>query len=220
MPCHAQLTTGLVLAWAAGWLCSVSTGFNRVCLGQAALPLWRMLSGQLPGFVQHGELLLRITVAALPGGGGRPAMGPLVNKPATLSSPLFHWGAEAAHQRLWGTLGFRSRRLPATSGQAVGQQLEAVRAARLKSAPWLEEWMERFQRQLNLLVANTWLPPSAIGTSLTAGASWLQTAGLVLAAVFGVLLIVNATLLAISGGSGLASMGLQACTCTELLPGD
>ena len=44
----------------AGWLC-----VPPECPLHDSLPLWRMLSGSLPGFVRHGELLFRVSAAAL-----------------------------------------------------------------------------------------------------------------------------------------------------------
>lgn len=176
---------------AAGWLCSEPS-----CRQAAALPLQHMLSGQLPGYVEHGELLLQVSVAALPASAGQPAVGPLGEEARTFSGPLLRWGYEAASQGLWGRVGFRSRRLPSTSGEAVGRQLEAVRAARFQSAPWVEQWMQRFQEQLAAVAAGTWQPPKPPAASTApaqrksalnrrgrvpaAAIAWVQTAGLVL----------------------------------------
>lgn len=70
-----------------------------------------------------------------------------------LSGFVLRWGAEVATRRLWGTLGFRSRCLPHTSGQAAGRLLEKARAARFAAAPWVEGWMERYLEELRQLAA-------------------------------------------------------------------
>ena len=71
----------------------------------ASMPLWRMLTGQLPGFAVHRELLLQVSAEVLPVSGGDEdgdggscsceggsegglAVGPLGPKPRLLSSPI------------------------------------------------------------------------------------------------------------------------------------
>ena len=149
------------------------------CAFKGMFPLWALLSGSLPGFVAHGELLLRVTVElleepallALPcgaqeqpavvcahsGGGGEackaPPVGPLGAHPQLLSGPALRWGHLHADPGLWGTLGFPSRRLPGSGGEAADRQLAAARRALFDAAPGLEEALHAAGERL--LVATT-----------------------------------------------------------------
>lgn len=145
-------------------------GELSACQLNHALPLWRMLSGSLPGFVVEDELLLRVTVTALPecgtagtavaatasGSGGTergsagallpsctaPVAGPLGPEPRLLSGAVMHLGYLHASERLWGSRGFSSRRLPDSSGEAVARQLGEAKRHRFSAAPDAEKVLD------------------------------------------------------------------------------
>ena len=113
-----------------------------------------MLSDQLPGFLLHDELLLRIRVTPVTAiysdgqleGGSMPPIGPLGAQPRLLSGPALNWGYEVADKRLWSSRGFSSQRLPGPSAATVARQLEAAAEWQLKPAPWVETALQRLER--------------------------------------------------------------------------
>lgn len=117
-----------------------------------------MLSGgALPGFEVQGELLFRVTVESLPPLGGNDcqrsgyqpaAAGPLGSPPRLLASPTLRWAQQRADPRLWGTLGFPSRRRPGSSAAAVDERVRAVVAARFAPAPWLRARLQAAAEEL------------------------------------------------------------------------
>ncbi|PRW44940.1 lysine-specific demethylase 2A-like [Chlorella sorokiniana] len=133
--------------WGIDWLCLWPDSFASctvasTCAQRNVLPLWQMLSGQRPGFLEHEELLLRIQVtpvAISPAEGEQedaslcsvPAVGPLGPQPRLLSGPVLNWGYLVAQEQLWGSRGFPSQRLPGTSAAAVHQRLKAVKERRV-----------------------------------------------------------------------------------------
>lgn len=142
----------------AGWLC-----YEPECPLPDSLPLWRMLSGALPGYVQHGELLFRIRASALPScatddfddddeeeeeaaAAGQlcaqaaapcllPTVGLLGPEPRLLGGRILQTGHGWECARLWGTRGFASRRLPATSSAAVQAELQVAQVVRVQGSP-------------------------------------------------------------------------------------
>ena len=148
-----------------------------------------MLSGKLPGFLPHHELLLRIRVTPVPinpasgapdSTGLPPALGPLGAQPRLLSGPAMRWGHEAADTRLWGTHGFDSRRLPTTSGKAAASLLEQLRLQRFAAAPLVEGAVCQLQKPPGQAFRAAWigaqeLPGTARALEQTA---FLTAAGL------------------------------------------
>ena len=148
-----------------------------------------MLSGKLPGFLPHHELLLRIRVTPVPinpasgapdGTCLPPALGPLGAQPRLLFGHDMGWGHEAAHPSLWGTHGFHSRRLEPTrrmGGAALAQYLNQQRFA---AAPFVEETLDRLRGQFAEAAVAAWmhadeLPAAARALQETA---FLTAAGL------------------------------------------
>lgn len=130
------------------------------------LPLWQMLSGQRPGFVEHGELVVNIRVTpvtihladdAAEGVCSVPQPGPLGPQPRLLSGPVLNWGHAAANEQLWLSRGFGSRRVPSASAAAVDEQLEAAQEQRFAAAPWAEELMEQLVVQYSEGAVASWL---------------------------------------------------------------
>ena len=60
----------------AGWTCSWPDSFDEmlICAAPRLMPLWGMLQGATPGYLEHEELLLEVTVG-LPGGRASPPDG-------------------------------------------------------------------------------------------------------------------------------------------------
>ncbi len=209
---HAAAATAAAKAAAAfplapaEWLCkwpesfaTCTTGSGCIsCVNYSTLPLWQMLSGQRPGFLQHGELLLRIRVtpvAASPEAGmhscrpltswqgglcSAPHIGPLGPQPRLLSSPVLNWGFDVADMGLWRSRGFASQRLPGASSAAAARQLEAARQQQLVPAPWMDGVLE----QMVVAYSKASVSPRCTGgLPGSAGALLHETAFLVAAAV-------------------------------------
>lgn len=166
---------------------------GSTCSQRAVLPLWQMLSGQRPGFVEQGELLVNIQMTPIPvspiGGDeeglcSMPELGPLGPQPRLLSGPVLNWGYQAAHERLWASRGFFSQRLPATSCWAAEQQLEAARERQLAEAPWVE--LGKLAQQFEDRAAASWL---SFGELPAAARALQETAFLLAAAVLTLLCI-------------------------------
>lgn len=149
-----------------------------------------MLSGLLPDYGQHGELLFRISATALhgyqpdeltPAAEQRgdyyeapclaPAVGFLGPQPRLFSSTALQAGGAWASSPLWASRGFDSRRLPGTSSRAALDALAAAHAARLGSEA-------KAVRQLQSLL-DSWskmhegpapVPPNRVSTAL----EWLS----------------------------------------------
>lgn len=205
-------------SFCADWLCVwpdtfASCTVGSTCSQRNVLPLWQMLSGQRPGFLLHDELLLHIRVtpvAISPLGGTEeglcsvPSVGPLGPEPRLLSGPVLNWGYAFAHERLWVSRGFPSKRLPGASAFVVEQQLEAARQRRLEAAPYVEAVLERLVQEYSEAAVASWLYAS----ELPAAARALQeTAFLVAAAVLTLMCVVVP----------LAPVGELCCCCGCLL---
>jgi hypothetical protein len=90
--------TCAVLLCAAGvciWPCDF--GEHNICYLRGALPLWRMATGDLPGFNVHSELLLQLSAEVEPvweddgvsmHSERSAVVGPLGSKRRLLSSPI------------------------------------------------------------------------------------------------------------------------------------
>ncbi|KAL4857016.1 RNA-binding protein MEX3B [Chlorella vulgaris] len=73
-PIHFNVTVTVANAWTgasnwtANWICSWPASFDNLltCAALGTMPLWGMLTEDLPGFIQDDELLLTVTVQLLP----------------------------------------------------------------------------------------------------------------------------------------------------------
>lgn len=150
----------------AGMKCTWPHDFQHLrCCKPASLPLWRMLSGQLPGFVSHDTLLLAVLVKALPnctdaardGGCAEPPVGP---KPRTLSTPLLSMGYLEAAPPLWRTHGVSSPRLAQASGSAMQSVLNQTRRRLFAPVPDAEAALQRAAEALGDAAAASWAESS------------------------------------------------------------